>query len=284
MKTEWWIQTNIDDVDTSGMIAEVRKQDMEVVPLEFSGVDRISLPQTTAWPVVCYGSIDLVRHVRKNAPWVPGAYCDFDNMKCSTYYAHLGGHLLNKHYLMMPIGDLLRKWDNLAVSVPLFNDKELAFMKPTMVSESCGSVFVRPDSGTKPFTGQVISDCNELEQIIQRIGQEELVVVSTPKEITMEWRFVVCQGNVVTGSQYLPEEHMNIPICVWRFAQQIASESWQPDMCYTMDICKHRDGLYLLEINSFSCAGLYQCYMPNVVKAVSRAAMNEWSEYYEQNI
>jgi len=267
MKPEWWIQTNMDGVDTSEMVAEVRRQDMEAVPVEFSNLDPIRIPSTTAWPVVCYGDIDFIRYVRRYAPWVPGAFANFDNLKCSTYYAYLGKHLLNQDYRMMPLGELLR----------LGNKNTFPRMRGF-------SLFVRPDSGTKPFTGQIVERYDDAEQLLQQNSPEELIVVSTAKMIDKEWRFVICEGRVVTGCGYLPEENDTVPIGVWRFAQQIASESWQPDLCYTMDICQCGEDLFLLEINSLSCAGLYKCYMPNVVRAVSRAACNEWNEHYDSLI
>jgi len=46
-----------------------------------------------------------------------------------------------------------------------------------------------------------------------------------------------------------------------------------------MELCKSNGDILLLEINSFSCAGLYSCDYDKVVKAVSSAALKDWRDY-----
>jgi hypothetical protein len=48
---------------------------------------------------------------------------------------------------------------------------------------------------------------------------------------------------------------------------------------FTMDICKSSGKLKLLEINSFSCAGLYDCKLDVVINEASKLAIEEWKEY-----
>ena len=62
-------------------------------------------------------------------------------------------------------------------------------------------------------------------------------------------------------------------------AEIIAQEIWQPEMCYSVDICKMNNDYYLLECNSFSCLGLYSCDCEAIVKGVSEAALKEYNEY-----
>lgn len=287
MKPKWLIQTNMEDVDVKPMMAEVAAQGMEVWPIEHDlGRSILGNPD---WPIdlsiyepghwihciIAYGDIDFVRQVNKSTPFIPGAYCNFHNMKCSTYYTYLGGHLLNQQYLIMPVGELLRRWDDL-----------------TLISDSFSTrmpLFIRPDSGAKPFTGYVVKpdDKHEIQSLVQVVGPETLVIISPEKIITAEWRFVICDKKVIAGSQYLPTEQAltaesiecNSP-SLWCLAQTIASQEWQPDLCYTVDIAESGGDVYLLEVNSFSCAGLYSCDLESVVREVSLVAMGEWREYH----
>lgn len=277
MKPSWIIQTNMEGVDTKQMIAEVTAQKMIVHPIEHRlGLQAYFSSYNPQDCIVCYGDIDFVRQVRTHAPFVPGAYCNFHNMKCSTYYAYFGEHLLNQNYRMMPAGDLLRRWYKLTTT----------FSRTGGVANR--SLFIRPDSGAKPFTGYIVSpdEKDKIKTLIQTIGAETLIVVTPEKKITAEWRFVICDRKVVTGCQYLPEEFplspesiRTNPPSLFRLANLIASHEWQPDRCYTADIAESEGNVSLLEINSWSCAGLYDCDMRLIVEHVSRAAVQEWGEY-----
>jgi len=265
MKPTWMIQTNMDGVDNRPMIAEIKTQGMDVIPIRLKRLSEIDFTgYNTHGCILCYGDIDFVRQVRTRAPFIPGAWCNFGNMKCSTYYAHLGEHLLNKQYIMMPVGDLPRRWTEMSVEW------------------DGGWLFIRPDSGAKPFTGFVVKpdEQHRIESLIAAIGPETLVVVAPEKQIDAEWRFVICNGKVVTGCRYLPDESTFFPRSSFRLAQAIASCKWQPDICYTVDIAESCGKKYLLEINSFSCAGLYMCDMESIIREVSIAATEEWGEYY----
>lgn len=264
MKPDWLIQTNMEGVDTGPMMAEVLRQGMQVRRIEhrpgaqvdFDGYD----PHDC---IVCYGDIDFVRQVYQRAPFIPGAWCNFNHMKCSTYYAHLGEHLLNQQYMMMPVGDLLRRWDKLITYAP---DQ---------------SWFVRPDSGAKPFTGYVVApgDKHKIQTLIEAVGPDTLIVVAPEKSITAEWRFVICNGRVVAGCQYLPEESPHYPTLALCLAIKIGEHQWQPDLCYTVDIAESDGQMHLLEINSFSCAGLYDCDLEAIIRCASKVAEEEWNDY-----
>lgn len=254
----------MDGVDTKSMISEVMAQGMIVRPIEYHLGSHIDFSEHDPHDcIICYGGIDFVRQINTRAPFIPGAWCNFDNMKCSTYYAYLGEHLLNQQYTMMPVGDLLRRWDKLITYAP--NQ----------------SWFIRPDSGAKPFTGYIVAPGNkhEIKSLIQAIGPETLVVVAPEKKIMKEWRFVICDRKVVTGCQYLPTESPTYSPPSLRLAGIIASQEWQPDLCYTVDVAESEGEVYLLEINSFSCASFYDCNILSIVEWASKTAIKEWQEY-----
>jgi hypothetical protein len=56
----------------------------------------------------------------------------------------------------------------------------------------------------------------------------------------------------------------------------LADVSWRPDPVFLMDICAAEGRLYVLELNSFSCSGLYACDPEAVVKVVSSQGVWAW--------
>lgn len=258
----------MEGVDTGPMRNEVISQGMTVYGISHRLGQQVDFSKyDSKGCIVCYGDIDFIRQVTTRAPFIPGAFCNFHNMKCSTYYAYFGKYLLNGQYMMMPVGDLLTKWE-----------------------EFCESLFVRPDSGAKPFIGYVVApnEKDKIQTLVQSVGPETLVVIAPEQKIETEWRFVICDKKVIAGCEYLPTER-SYPITPWiksskpplfRLAEEIASQEWQPDLCYTIDIAETDLGeIRLLEINSFSCAGLYCCDMSSVIHHVSEVAGKEWKEY-----
>jgi hypothetical protein len=152
-------------------------------------------------------------------------------------------------------------------------------------------IFIRPNSGAKTFTGQIIKK-EELDKDILAFSNyaakpidQILSVVYSPKCIESEYRFVIVDRKVVTGSQYIRNGKTyyskKYSVESEELAFKIAQEEWQPDISYTLDICKSNGEYYLLEVNSFSCSGLYKCDVEKIVKEISRVALKEWKEYYE---
>lgn len=264
MKPYWLIQTNTEGIDVTQMIAEIKAQGMVVRTIQHHTGTRIDFSgYSPSDCVICYGGIDFVRQVNTRAPFIPGVWCNLNNMKCSTYYTYLGEYILNQQYAMMPLGELLRRWEDLNNIV------------------SSKSLFVRPDSGTKSFTGCIFAPDSDrkIQTLSETVGPETLVVVSLEKEITAEWRFVICDKKVVAGCRYLPIEIPSYSTPSLRLAEIIATQEWQPDLCYTVDIVESEGRLYLLEINSFSCAGFYDCNIGDIVRCAGTAAEKEWREY-----
>ncbi len=261
----WLLQSNISDVDIHPLTIELSRLDINFKTTSYDGYE---VGELEKYPynscVLCYGSIDFVRYIQRLYPWIPGVWCNFHSMKCSTYYSYFGEYLLNRQYAMMPLGDLYNRWEDLMTIV----DKK--------------SLFVRPDSGAKPFTGFVVSpdSKHKIQSLITTVGPETLVVTSLVRTIQSEFRFVVCDKRVVAGCRYLPTEQKETTPTSLRLARLIALHEWQPDLCYTIDIAEHNDKVYLLEINSFSSSGFYECDLSSIIENANKAAVDEWKEYY----
>jgi hypothetical protein len=172
--------------------------------------------------------------------------------------------------MMLPFGELRRCAD---------------FLFETLGCD--GRVFVRPDSPLKLFAGLTAGHATferDLEfMAFYEFPVESLVVVSSPKSIEAEWRFVIADQAIVAGCQYKDGDFAVTSTDVDPEARQVAdavlATGYAPDPVWVMDICRTSDGAHhLLEIGAFSFANLYGCDKNAVVEAVSRVAIRMHAE------
>lgn len=221
--------------------------------------------------VIPYGSINFTSAIQRETNWIPGVWGNRKNLECTHYYPKLGKFLLNSDYIMLPYGELLRN------SEFLFN----TLGKNTQL-------FVRPSSPSKTFTGQTISGYH-YEDDVKRLGfydvePESLVIVSSPKDIDVEWRMIVIDGKVVAGSQYKTETLTQIregyPDEVLIYAQEIA-DTYRLDDAYVIDVAKSNSELKLIEVNSFSSSGWYLADKPAIVSAAADLAIKQYEDHWK---
>jgi hypothetical protein len=271
MLPTWIIEAGVFGKAAEPLAEEVRRQGMTCLMVPYREV--VSGLNGTAGEapgerecVLFYGSHPLMHHIRKHRPgWVPGGWCSFENLACSTYYAYFGPYLLNQPYAMLPGVEAIRHADHLYG-----------------VYGRDGVLFARPDSVEKVFTGRLIRRDEFANALAPtRYDPATLVVVARPRSIAREWRLVVVEGRVVAGCQYFvqgqPEIRVGCPAEVQSFATGLLHEvGWRPDPAFMMDVCEVEGDLRLLELNSFSCSGLYACDPATVVASASRLAQVEW--------
>ena len=273
MKPKWLLEKEVFE-ESEDMEKEIRSQGMDVRYIEsldpYKG--KIFDNQIESC-VIVRGSLNIVRELQRKQPqWIPGGWCDLDNFKCSKYYAYYGEHLINKDYIMLPLQEALRQKD---------------FLLKTFGKD--GRIFVRPDSGFKPFTGKLLKadeiNLKGFEHGFYYKDTSILVVISSPKNIQAEWRFVVAEKEIISGCIYQSQdidikEAESFTNVARDFAKKIVLKDWQPEIIYTIDICLSDKKLYVLELNAFSTSGLYVCDLKPIIKKASELAIMEWNEFY----
>lgn len=275
MKVKWLVESFERDMAIDYLVNEIRLQGMECSVVEYIPFESGSYNQYNNNDcVVFHGSLNLARQIQREKGWIPGVICNFDNFKCSTYYSYWGKYLLNDDYIMLPMMEFYRRRHSIYNWYGCDN-----------------TVFIRPDSGSKTFGGMTLykEDIDREFDLIKSYAGKQvediLVVVSTPKVISKEWRIVIADKKVVASSQYKENGKLYIKegcdAGAINLALLIAEEEWAPDIAYTLDICKSNDDYYLIEANSFSCSGLYDCHLPSVVRSISNVALKEWEDYQE---
>ena len=152
------------------------------------------------------------------------------------------------------------------------------------------SMFIRPDSGDKTFKADVldIQDWDSFYEEFEHL-KNDLVLVSTPKNIVGEWRFVVTRHQeILAQSSYrfqgLTTRVPSAPTKATDLVKEILKVGYYPDSVFCVDVCQDSDGnFWLMELTSFSSAGLYACKMENVVKRVSEIASEDHRVFAAMN-
>jgi len=211
-------------------------------------------------PGMFHGSLQFGKLIKSKSKNI-SVYCTLPKYECTYYYPRFGDFLLNKDYVMLPIGDLKRRFRFFSNLLGLDNE-----------------VFIRPNSGYKTFTGDLVR-VNDVDSFVRysRTDPQDLVIVSSPRKIGREWRLIVVNNKVITAGQYKKDSEIardkDVPEIVLKFGQYVLERvKYEPDPAWTLDICETDDNnLWVLETNSFSCAGLYACDCEAVVREVNNA-------------
>ena len=217
--------------------------------------------------VVFNGSIEMSKLVKnhlspKNCR--PICFNTWDNYLCSKYYSHYGNFMFNDRYMMMSLAEVARN---------------KFFVYGNLGKEAL--IFIRPDSGEKTFQAQLL-DLMDVDRFVEKNAdiKHDLVLVSSPKKIIGEWRFVVAGKEIVTYSTYKYQDQITkIPgapqEAIDKCKEILNDVSYSPDPVFCMDICESGDHeFYLLELTSFSSCGLYSCNKYKIVSEVSKIAEN----------
>ncbi|MBD2183290.1 ATP-grasp domain-containing protein [Aerosakkonema funiforme] len=217
--------------------------------------------------VLFRGTLNLGRDILRTA-WIPGAYMNENNLRCSSYYTYFGKYLLNNKYFLLPLGELIRR-----------RKEVLEYF------QSDSELFIRPDSNMKSFRAGVfnINVLNTLQSLGSELKTDEttLVLVSGKRSISKEWRFFVYKDRIITGSLYLVgEERIDETIkggYLESYLSKVLKEiNWYPESLYTADICESAGELYVLELGSFSCSGEYGCDLSLIIEAGAKAALEDY--------
>jgi hypothetical protein len=272
-----WLVHNYDQEEYEKLVEALVKTETPFQTIEYKNsldtLDKSIMPKSDECVVVS-GSIQFANRLKNQGlVYSPGLYGFSNKTDCSHYVPKIPiEYLLNFPYALTTWAELKRSKDYYK---QLFFNTEL---------------FVRPNSGNKLFPGQGIyySNWDETIEEIEKtsgITEESLILIAKHKAIKdKEYRFVIVDKKVVTGSMYnwSKESSPEYPKEAEELAQKIADLDWQLDSAYTCDIAMGNNiGPRLIELNSFSCAGLYSCDRVKIVEAINKVALRDYNEVYE---
>ena len=274
MRAIWLIEAGVYGDETIPLLDEIRRQGMGAEAISHRALNREAGPIVIEGRlleadacVIGYGTFPFARQIMLHLQWLPGAWCAAENLDCATYYAHYGGYLLNQNYAILAGVEAIRQRDW------LFS-----------VFGRGGRVFIRPTSCLKLFVGRCVDRESFAAALAPaRYDPTTLVVVAAPQSISREWRLVVIDGQVVSGSQYAVNGSRAItadcPTEVREFAESmLTAVRWRPDPAFMLDVCESAGRLWLVELNSFSGSWLYGCDLRAVVAAAGELAERTWRQ------
>jgi hypothetical protein len=215
--------------------------------------------------VIGYGTAPFAREIQLHRRWSPGVWYAAENLDCTAYYPHFAANLLNRRH------EMLFGVEAIACRDRLFDE----FGRD-------GQVFIRPTGSNKQFVGRLTDLESFAEDLAPaRIDRTCRVVVAEPQTIGREWRLVVIDGCVVTGSQYSDGCERSIvggtPKAVIEFAERAIREAaWTPDPAFMIDIGECDGELRVIELNGFSTSWLYAADFRIVAARASDLALRTW--------
>lgn len=219
-------------------------------------------------PVIFNGSIEMSKIIKdKLKTCYPVCYNSFENFKCSKYYSYFGEYLFNDNYAILSLSELNR---NKFKYYGQYGKEAL--------------IFIRPNSGEKTFQAQLV-DIIDFENFYKQneLIKHDLVLVSTPKKIIGEWRVICSKDKIIDYSLYRYQGQISkiraIPPEALKLAENLLKIDYKPDDVFCFDICSDSDNNYwLLELTSFSLAGLYASNKENIVKEVNKIILEKYNK------
>lgn len=217
-------------------------------------------------------AITTLQDAAKNhtGPSVPWLYFDARTYDVSYWMPRISSSIpvLNRSGVFLPFGMLQAPCPALL----------------SWVGEEC-SVFIRPDSGRKLFTGFVakVAAGGSLsighEHQTRLVAPDAMCLVAMAKNMaSIEWRFWVVDRKVVASTPYswdTEPEWLPAPESCLAVAQAMAANPWQPDLAYVVDVVEHAGQSFLLEINAASTSGVYAAPLEPLLLALRDVAQRE---------
>lgn len=216
---------------------------------------------------IFHGSFQELRRVKNEVD-----VCTY-GMQSSIYRSHYMSYLPSEWLLS---DGIMTTWGKLC------KNKEKYF-------NGYNEIFIRPDTGFKVFTGQVIylNNFNDSKITLEKfssISPETIIWICPTVNIEHEYRLWISNGKIVGSTEYSwSNDEVNgiIPDSVYELANKVANYEWQVDRIYVCDIHCNNEGNdpRIIELNSFSCSGLYQCDAKALFRQISLDIIDEWKEF-----
>lgn len=270
MKTKFIVENFTHESSYQGLVKAIKKEGGEVQEIKKGFQYRDLDKYDEKSPLLFFGSIEMTNIVTRHLyECYPVSYSNHTNYLCSNYMTYFGEYLFNDKYAMVSLNELHR---------------QKRFFYDTFGKDSY--IFLRPDSGQKTFQAKLLEECDfERFYISNDMVRHNLVIVSTPKNIKWEGRFIVSKyGEIIAHSTYRKEGKIlrssAVPKESIELCKKLLDTGYYPDSVFCIDICEDDDGNYwLLELNTFSSAGLYNCDKRKIVQEVSKIAEEDWKTW-----
>jgi hypothetical protein len=231
-----------------------------------------------SYPHVFVGLIPFSREITANEPLDGIDYIPYGSTLLTNLTAEIG-------------------WTGLHFDVTKLNYRTFLLNHPDMLNDNVMScreaipflqtldpttqLFTRPSEDLKQYSGCVMT-AGEIwpwfKSMNDAVGggsyympPDTDVVLSSPKDISAEWRWFIVGGKIVSGSMYRAHGQMRklreLDKAVIDEAQALA-DIWLPCDCVVMDTALVGDDIKVIEFNTINSSGFYDNDVPAVFKAL----------------
>lgn len=211
-------------------------------------------------PVVIHGSLQFSQQVHSRLSVHPGIFACYRDYDFSTYSSYIYNYLLNKDYILLPSINFEYRITDLS---HIFKSKYL---------------FIKSDRSDKSFCGSSIYLGNSKEIDFSKSNVN--LVVSSCKNIDSEYRVLIVDRIPVVSSIYKQKNDTREKQELLDYCKLVLEKLPEKYNTFTMDICVYKNSLSVVELNSFSAAGLYDCDLETVVKEISKKAIKEYESIF----
>lgn len=214
-------------------------------------------------PVAVYGSIQFAR-------------------KASQFSGNL---LIEPDYLVTNYRESLGIPDELWLNDGMFTTWGRLKRDVYSILPGNSSIFVRPNSGSKTFTGFAIhkqkfnEKANGVMLPWSEIDNNTLVQVSPAQRIYSEYRMFIYDKNVITGSLYGDGTTSNtINPVAQELAENIAAiNKWEVPFVVDIAVLPDRTAK-IIEVNCITCTGWYDADYSAIVECINDYTVKAWKE------
>jgi len=220
--------------------------------------------------VLCMGSLGMCDAVKRVRPaWVPGVW---DNRRAVSMYA--AQHFLTDSMLNRP---LFLTWHFVQQHIPQL----FASFGPRL--------FIKPSECSKLFDGSIVDEVGwaDFLQHVSSNGRDvppkTLVAVSPavpPQALVHEWRFFVDATAVITGCRVRTAGKLDLSPTVEHGAAELAAATairMHVDPIFVVDICRVGEVYRVVELGTFSPAGIYCVDQDKLVEAANLWAAHSYA-------
>jgi hypothetical protein len=233
------------------------------------------LPDADGSLAVGLVTVQVARRIHREGKLLPGVFWSPTAFSQTSWMPFWGRLALNGDMVWLPWGEFVRRGPDV-----------------WRTAADGGHIFLRPDSGQKTFTGQMLGLDGFAANVAaldatSGVRPETLIGVCRPKPIdgAAEWRFWLRRGAVIACSPYSWDGDIRLagappPPGVHALADEIArscadEQAWIPDSAFAADLCLSGGQPRLIELNSASCAGLYSVDIDALLNGLAQVAEAE---------
>lgn len=291
-KPHWYIDTYI--LDSKPEAAEKLRAALSKYPVTYTKYipftdTQEGLTEFNPYEInLCYGTHGFIRNMQNTfGQGEIEPYLVEKDMECISYYTKVPNEwLLNAGCFFVPFSVLANAIE-------------------TFACDYYDDVFVRPNSGFKSFVPCVIETLNPISELTElkdkfQVADDTLCLVAPAQRLDFEIRYVIVDRKVISASYYRLHGQLYEKFCLQtkptteikgleklgavdflfeaqQLAEKMAAHDWQPSVAYMCDVALTEGGVCkIVELNAFSCAGLYDCDYEKVFDAVTQAVSEQY--------